>query len=243
MSRFCALIGAVLVCDIGQLSFTLAQGKLPKPLPADIVGAWQQAGATVGFIAPHTSGSPIFRPATVPMAGERPAFSFFRMWKAGIIGKLPSPEQAFGLVLSETNLDDASLKELAPHKSLEVLFLAQTKIADAGLKELAPFKHLKVLSLSTTGVTDAGLKELAGLAALETLFLHKTKVTDAGLKELASLKNLKTLGLSATKITDAGLKELAGFKSLQKIDVKDTAVTDTGVADLAKAMPKLIILR
>jgi hypothetical protein len=77
--------------------------------------------------------------------------------------------------------------------------LTDTNLTDAGLKELAGLKQLQSLRLINTVVTDAGLKHLAGLKQLRELNLTFTEVTDAGLKHLAGLKQLQTLNLIKTK--------------------------------------------
>src|SRR5262249_44844721 len=79
-----------------------------------------------------------------------------------------------------------------PGKPVVGVVLSNTAVTDAGLKELKELKNLVFLSLSDTGVTDAGLKELKELKSLEALVLNDTLVTDAGLKELKELKSLQT---------------------------------------------------
>src|SRR6516162_11275842 len=112
----------------------------PKPLPPEIVKAWTDAGARVGWM-PADDRFPEFHEGKGEK-GEAPAFRFNR-WTAGIVAKLPSPQAAFGLALSFT------------------------LVADAGAKELAALKNLQSLNLLGTSVTDAGLKELAGLKSLQ----------------------------------------------------------------------------
>ena len=89
------------------------------------------------------------------------------------------------LVLSDTELTDAGLKEVATKlKQLKVLNLNKTKITDEGLKELVTVKNLEMLSLDGTGITDEGLKELYKLKELKKLYLRNTKVTKKGVKAL-----------------------------------------------------------
>ena len=64
------------------------------------------------------------------------------------------------------------------------LFLTNTQITDEGIRELAKLQKLTVLSLNETQITDAGLKELAKLQKLGYLDLYNTKVTKAGVAEL-----------------------------------------------------------
>ena len=225
----------------------------PKPLPLDIIKAWRDAGAEVGWIvwsADDFNGLVFARKSE---AGAVPAFRFLSETK-GVLAKLPDPGIAFGLSLDrmtdgelkelaglkslqslhlgDTQVTDAGLRELARLKSLQWLHLGRTKVTDVGLKELARLKSLQSLVLWGTQITDVGLKELSGLTNLQSLFLHRTQVTDAGLKELARLKSLQSLHLGRTKVTDVGLKELAGLKSLQSLVLWDTQVTDAGLKEL-----------
>jgi hypothetical protein len=219
--------------------------KKPEPLPAEVVKAWEDAGAEVGWMMMDPkSGIVLFaeRVAERDVVQAVPAFAF-RNWKAGMVAKLPAPEKPFGLELSTDDVTDASIKELAVLKQLTSLELGSTKVTDAGLKELAALKQLTSLYLYSTQVTDAGLKELATLKQLTSLALNSTQVTDAGLKELAALKNLTALDLTKTDVTDAGLKELTALKQLTLLNLWNTKVTDAGVKELQKALPKCEIRR
>ena len=222
----------------------LAKADAPKPLPEDIVTAWKEAGAQVGWLRPMPSGFHSFVQEQEGKPGDLPAFHF-AVWPQGRLAKLPAPAPAFGLDLSHTTTD-AGLKELAGLKSLQALYIVNAHITGAGLKELAGLKNLQTLGLTgCVGVTDAGLKELAGLKSLQALDLRQVAyVSDAGLKELAGLKNLQTLDLGWTKVTDAGLKELAGLKSLQALYLPVTPVTGTGLKELAglKSLQSLNLL-
>ena len=210
----------------------------PKPLPPEIVQAWRDAGANVGWMNANLYfNRPIFeaegeadppRREWYEPSRAMPVFQFSE-WEEGVLVKLPDPGAPFGLCLNLTKVTDAGLKELAGLKSLQALYLAgkdygaESQVTDAGLKELAGRKSLQILDVRWTKVTDAGLKELAGLKSLQSLYLTGCQVTDAGLKELAGLKSLQVLNLGDTKVTGAGLKELAGLKSLQALYLYDNA--------------------
>src|SRR5262249_32753790 len=154
----------------------------PRPLPEDLVAAWEKAGAPVGWLRVEAGDEIGWRPAKEGRAGDLPAV-WVVTWKAGGLAKLPAPATAVGLSLGDG------------------------KVTDAGLKELAGLTTLQALDLGRTPVTGPGLKELAGLNGLQWLNLSGAKVTGAGLKELAGLKNLHTLNLSSTPMTEAGMKE------------------------------------
>ncbi|WP_020470569.1 hypothetical protein [Zavarzinella formosa] len=119
----------------GQFGFAGEPDKkdLPKPLPDDIIKAWKDAGATVGWMKLETTGGLIF--IEKPEAGAIPAFRFPN-WKDGVVAKLPVPDTSFGLDLSKTELTDTGLKELAGLKKLASLSLCETKVTDAAVEAL-----------------------------------------------------------------------------------------------------------
>src|SRR5207302_1019475 len=157
----------------------------------EIVKAWKDSGARVGWVRPSSTGFWKDVGAEERKAGDLPAFILFD-WREGLLAKLPDPARPFALYL--------------------YFYPFGTEMTDAGLKELAELKRLQWLGLSCSSLTDGGLKDLARLKSLQSLDLGGTKVTGTGLKELAELKDLQALQLSHTKVTDAGLKELAGLK-------------------------------
>ncbi len=201
-----------------------------KPLPAEILQAWTDAGAEVRWIPKR----PILRvldswPDDREGEGELiPEFGF-STWDGEALEKLPDPGMPFGLSLFITRVTDVDLKALGRLKSLRAPDLRSTEITDAGLKHLA------------------GLKELAGLKTLEQLEIFslscnrpgvtKSKVTDEGMKALAGLVNLRSLDLNSTQVTDAGLKHLAGLKKLRWLQLAGTKVTPLGVAGLQMELP------
>jgi hypothetical protein len=155
----------------------------PQPLPRELVAAWTEAGATVGWMRGDQEWL-FFREEVEGEPGEVPAFQF-RKWTGGVVGKLPPPQRAFGLDFGGSQVTDAGLK------GLQSLSLSATPVTDAGMKELTGLKGLQWLFLNGTKVADAGLKELAALKELKELDLIDTPVTDAGAAELR--KALPTL--------------------------------------------------
>jgi hypothetical protein len=109
----------------------------------------------------------------------------------------------------------ALLKDI---QNLQELNLSNVELKDADLANIAGLKNLERLNLSGSTVTDAGLAHLKNLAGLTHLNLFNTKVTDAGLKHLGGLKNLKNLYLFETKATDAGVAALAKTLPQTRID-------------------------
>jgi hypothetical protein len=124
-----------LVLVAGQFGFADPSDKneLPKPLPDDVVKAWKDAGATVGWMIVEKSGAPAF--VEKPEADAIPAFRFPK-WKDGSVAKLPVPESPFGLDLAKTDVTDTGLKELAALKTMSLLALCETKVTDEAVEKL-----------------------------------------------------------------------------------------------------------
>lgn len=207
----------------------------PKPLPANIVAAWKEIRAEVGWLRVRPNGCLEFIQENGGGPGDLPAFRLAR-WEEGHLSKLPVPSSGFGLYLTSAPLmtprqkaGSFGVKPIMPED-------VNTQVTDAGLKELAGLKSLESLKLGSTQITDAGLKELAGLTSLRSLDLSFTIVlTDRGLKELTGLTSLQSLAVGSTKVTDGGLKELTGLTRLQSLNLFLTAVTDAGLKELAPA--------
>jgi uncharacterized protein (TIGR03067 family) len=192
--------------------------KAEQPLPADIVKAWRDAGAKIGWmkdVPPKAAGGyGYWQPFREKgEAGAAPAFKLHAQGK-GVLAKLPDPGVVFGLDLHCWSGQDADLKELAGLKNLQSLNIGGALL-----------------------LKGPGLKELAGLKNLRALYVFYSSVTDAGLKELTDLKGLQVLDLSSTRVTGDGLKELTGLKSLQYLNLRHTEVTAAGVAALQKELP------
>ena len=118
---------------LGQVGFADEKNDAPKPLPDNIVKAWKDAGATVGWMKVDPNGLLSFNEK--PEAGAIPAFRFLK-WKDGIVAKLPVPEAGFGLDLAKTEVTDSGLKELAKLKKLSSLTLCETEVTDSGVEQL-----------------------------------------------------------------------------------------------------------
>src|SRR4051794_35829888 len=88
-------------------------GKRPGPFAADVQEPWQNAGAEVGWLIPNDRGSLLLRPEKEGKEGELPGFQFVKVWKDGVLTKLPTPQHDFGLSFRLAQVTDAKVKELA----------------------------------------------------------------------------------------------------------------------------------
>ena len=142
VSALAALVLLATGANIGSGAPAPLKPAAPKPLPENIVTAWKEAGAEVGWVQLSPDGLPEFVGEKAGKPGDLPAFRFTR-WQEGCLANLPAPEAGFGLSLCSTPATDAGLKELAALKSLQHLNLGDTKVTDEGLKELAGLKSLQ----------------------------------------------------------------------------------------------------
>jgi hypothetical protein len=236
---------AVLASSLGVFTARGDQKDAPGPLTPEVVQAWRDAGAEVGWmihLPPRESSYRFWSPWRE--TGDAQSLPAFRFPQRDRLAQLPDPGTPFGLDLHCGFAGRFGPKELSGFKNLRALNLGGSqRLMDADLKELAGLKNLQALYLFYDAVTDAGLKELAGMTNLQVLDLTSTRITDAGLKELAGMTNLQALNLHQTRVTNVGLKELAGLKNLRWLNLAHTQVTEAGVAALQKELPGCTIGR
>ncbi len=96
-------------------------GRSSQPA-ADVVQTWQKAGAVPGWMGIGDGLLLEFRRGDERKKGDLAALSF-PVWKAGVVPLLPPPLRPFGLDLSNTEVADAGLKDLAGLTSLQSLSL------------------------------------------------------------------------------------------------------------------------
>lgn len=126
-----------------------------------------------------------------------------------------APEQTLWLKLSNTQITDKTLVEIAKLKNLTRLHLEGTKITDHGLNQLKTLQNLEYLNLIGTPITDTGLKTLASMKNLKKIYIWQTKATQAGADQLKkALPNI---------IIDLGITEqqIAVFQKAKADTVKD----------------------
>ena len=178
-------------------------------------------------------------------------------------------EKGASLVLSDTEVGDDELADIAQLTELGGLYLDRTKITDKGLENIKDMKDLVAISLRRTSITRGPpLSQMAklvnldlaftnvsdidtsGLLSLENLNLRGTHITDQALVRLGALPNLQTLDIAGSpgiplKITDDGVAHLTKDKlpKLSKIYLYFTEVTEVGIAQLKAAFPGIVILR
>lgn len=163
-----------------------------------------------------------------------------------------------GLILSEDELTDKGLRNLALLPELEELVIERCEgFTDKGLESfsrsvkleylrieenvydtsvamLANVSNLQRLGLQNSSlVTGATIGELKKLKRLDYLELQGSGFQARYLKELAKLEGLKKLDLSGLQISDKDLPALATMK-LKSLKLKDNNITDAGLKILSR---------
>ena len=96
----------------------------------------------------------------------------------------PIREHIVWLRMSDTDLDDSELAQLATFPNLTKLYLDDTQVTDAGIGTLTQLSHLRFLNLVGTQVSYAGLAQLKGVPTLTNIYVHRTLLSSTDKKRL-----------------------------------------------------------
>ena len=190
-----------------------------KPALAELGGATKSENKGVAANAPATGPVPDPAVLTMKVTAANPK-AVEAAQKTGLL-VVPLSKEQNQLEVSAVNAkaftDADAVVFPALSEQLVWLKLSNTQVGDATLIQIAKLKNLHKLHLEQTKITDAGLKNLKGLQNLAYLNLYGTAVSDAGLVELTGLKNLRTVYLWQTKVTPTGLAQLK--KAMPQLEI------------------------
>jgi hypothetical protein len=151
--------------------------------------------------------------------------------------------RAVGVSFSGEEVTQEALAPLDRLPRLQRLVLIDSRLDDAGLKQIAELSGLEQLLLLGAAITDDGLAALVGLRELRVLRLDNTTIGDEGLRHIARLEKLERLDLAGTRVTDAGLEHLASLARLRSLYLHQTTVSQEGVTWLQQRLPEAKIVR
>ena len=134
--------------------------------------------------------------------------------------------------LYETSIDDASMKHIAPLKTLERLDLFCTPITDNGLAALSRLTSLRHLRLIGTNITGDGMRHLEGMNRLRSLDVSATAMTKKGLVSIGKLGQLRELTFTTTPVRDEWLAPLGNLSKLEQLSLSRTQITGAGLRHL-----------
>ncbi|WP_425396914.1 leucine-rich repeat domain-containing protein [Aeoliella sp.] len=116
-----------------------------------------------------------------------------------------------------------------------------TQVTDATLRQLIPLRRLRYLFVRSTQVTDDGLETIGDMQGLERLRVSGPRVTDVGVAHLARLERLKLLSITAQRVSDAAMPYVARIESLEDLEIRGGQVTNDGLIPI-KNLPNLRVL-
>lgn len=159
---------------------------------------------------------------------------------AAELRNLPADFPLRHLELPLTLLDDGGAEAVARLAALEVLVVGESPLTNIGLQSLARLRNLRRLNLPLVAADDAGAAALAQLPQLESLRLGGPKLTGATLKQLATAQPpLRFLILRNMPLGDADLESLASLTKLESLYLEGTQVTEAGAQRLERSRPHL----
>jgi len=127
-------------------------------------------------------------------------------------------EANFGL--SERDITDGDIQLLTGIKDQLIwLDVSNSNLKDVQLEQIAEFQNLIKLNLSGTKITDHSLQHLSKLTQLESLNLYNTEVSNTILEVIPKLTRLKSIYLWKTKVNDSVIGKLqATHKNLRIVN-------------------------
>ena len=143
-------------------------------------------------------------------------------------------DRVVGVVLTDTQADDALFERITRFRSLEFIWAGNTRITDVGLQYLADLTTLYQLELDGTLITSDGTKNLSGLTNLEVLGLFDVSLSDECLQSFSQMRKLSYLILSGSEITDEGVQFLVRNFDLESLGIDSDQITNSALKDIAK---------
>ncbi len=137
------------------------------------------------------------------------------------------------LNLSNNQVTDEGISQLASIQTLQTLNLGQNHITAKGVSWLALNETFQTLYLHSMALGDEAARALAGNTTLHTLHLGQNRIGDEGAQALAGNNTLQTLYLGQNNIGDKGAQALAGNNTLQTLNLASNQIGNEGGRALA----------
>jgi hypothetical protein len=132
------------------------------------------------------------------------------------------------VLLDQGRVNDDSVANLTALPGLVHLRLRLSPIGDRGLTEIAKVKSLQVLNLPHAECSAEGVAQLVNLTDLRQLRIGSTRLGNEVCDVIARIPSLRGVHLIGVPVTDEGLKSLASLQQLQSLYLDDSAVTEEG---------------
>ena len=152
----------------------------------------------------------------------------YRELNDGDVAKLVGLTKLRTLELVNGGITDEAVKTIAAaFPNLVSLNLASnSRLTDASAREIAKLKNLEVLNLLFCDFGEFGMIHIATLPKLRALDIRGNfKIGNGGLRTLAGLPALRNLQHRSPAVMDDGIRNLAEAKALTDLLIQDFAIT------------------
>ena len=177
--------------------------------------------------------------SVMPWEDLEKSYVQFLIVSNGDISNLDSNVSLRNVVLSQSPINDESLKIISQFRDIKWLDLTYTKVTDEGVLNLKTLTNIQQISFEGTGVTDDSAGILDSFENLIELDFSNTAISDKAVLHIASKTKLEVLYLTGTKISNEGLNKLSSLRNLEVLDVRKTNASDAAVEQLKQKLPKL----
>jgi Leucine-rich repeat (LRR) protein len=152
---------------------------------------------------------------------------------AQVLQQLPKLET---LSVSDHELGNAGLREIAKYPKLRSLGISHGKYDAEGFRQLRVLLELRELSVDfASQLPDAVFADIEELKQLQRLRFMASQLRGTELSRLSRLEKLTELNLWLNKLTDEAIKDLAGCKHLRILRLgHNNEITDDVMATLVQ---------
>ncbi len=145
------------------------------------------------------------------------------------------------LLLNDSDLSDAGLKELARCQELGELCIDRTAVTSRGIENVRSLRALNHLSLRGLPLSRGAIEAIATLPELIYLHLSECTFNESDLDALCQSPSVSSVTLSDTNLSDTGLQRLIDIPSLEFVHVIGTRVTARAVEEFEAQRPDCIV--
>jgi len=144
------------------------------------------------------------------------------------VAKLAGLTKLRTLALTNSGITDNAVRTIVESfPDLVRLNLASnSRLTDASAREIAKLKELEVLNLLFCDFGEFGMMHIARLPKLRALDIKGNfKIGNGGLRTLATVSSLRSLEHRSTAVMDEGIRNLAAAQNLTNLFIQDFAIT------------------
>ncbi|QDU55662.1 Leucine Rich repeats (2 copies) [Aeoliella mucimassa] len=140
-------------------------------------------------------------------------------------------------------LQVCSSHPLCVHEQVRALILSGSDVDDLSLKQLIDacpnLLHLDIENCAQ--ISCNGLSDVRQLESLETLSIDGKQVSNELIPALSTLPNLKCITLVGPDASDVTLKMLIPLRGVKEIVILGTQVTQSGIKDFRSIRPETTV--